>query len=157
MKKLAALAAGFVVAMSGHAAEPWDHDANIEKAVGDFERAYFAAGIPGVAEAVTGCYAEFEKAPEAQKLESCVAMDYAGFIFDVAAAKKEQGQNRETPVANFQTRFFLPQANEARTKGGFAKLGVAEADSRAMLDQIFSVTYKRMVARGTPSPRQPRR
>ena len=71
----------------------WDHDANIESAVGELVAAYRQDGMAGIERLVADCYGAIDGAgdrdEQLRKLESCASMDFAAYRVDRSQAKSE--------------------------------------------------------------------
>jgi hypothetical protein len=84
-------------------AEDWDHDANIEDAVGAFVTVYGQAGMAGTERLVSRCYGTIDGAGDTdvqlRRLETCASMDLAAWRVDRTKAPAE---GRE-PTAYFST------------------------------------------------------
>lgn len=74
-------------------AEDWDHDANIEAAVGVLVSAYRLDGMAGVEKLVSRCYGYIEGAGDTdaqlRQLETCATMDLAAWRVDRLKAPAE--------------------------------------------------------------------
>lgn len=74
-------------------AEDWDHDANIEAAVGVVVAAYRQDGMPAIEKLVARCYGVIESAGDSdaqlRQLETCASMDFAAWRVDRAKAPAE--------------------------------------------------------------------
>jgi len=71
----------------------WDHDANIERAVGEAVAAYRQDGMAGMERLVAACYASIDgpedKDEQLRNLEACASMDFAAYRVDRSRAKAE--------------------------------------------------------------------
>lgn len=89
---LSAVMTGLAASTLVHGAD-WDHDANIESAVGELVTAYRQDGMAGVEKLVTDCYAGIDAADEGdaqlRKLEACASMDFAAYRVDRNRAAAE--------------------------------------------------------------------
>jgi hypothetical protein len=85
----------FLIAMSvaDAFAEDWDHDANIEAAVGVLVSAYRQDGMAGLEKLVSGCYGYVDDAGDTdaqlRQLETCATMDFAAWRVDRVKAPAE--------------------------------------------------------------------
>ena len=86
------LIAGMAAAGLARGAD-WDHDANIESAIGELVAAYRQEGMPGIEKLVADCYGAIDgagdKDEQLRKLESCASMDFAAYRVDRSQAKSE--------------------------------------------------------------------
>jgi hypothetical protein len=89
------LAAWFLIGLgvaNAHA-EDWDHDANIESAVGVVVSAYRQDGMAAIEQLVARCYGIIERAGDSdaqlRQLETCASMDFAAWRVDRAKAPAE--------------------------------------------------------------------
>jgi hypothetical protein len=71
----------------------WDHDANIERAVGEAVASYRQGGMAGMEKLVAACYASIDepddKDEQLLRLESCASMDFAAYRIDRSLARSE--------------------------------------------------------------------
>lgn len=95
MRSLLAMGAvmtGMAVSMLGHGAD-WDHDANIESAVGALVTAYRQDGMAGIEKLVSDCYTAIDAAEagdaQLRQLETCASMDFAAYRVDRSRAATE--------------------------------------------------------------------
>lgn len=74
-------------------AEDWDHDANIESAVGVVVSTYRQEGMAAIEQLVSRCYGVIEGAGDSdaqlRQLETCASMDLAAWRVDRAKAPGE--------------------------------------------------------------------
>lgn len=67
-------------------AEDWDHDANIERAVGAVLSGYRQGGLAEMERLVGACYGSVDGAggadEQVHQLEACAGMDFAAFLID---------------------------------------------------------------------------
>jgi len=86
------LVAGMAISALACGAD-WDHDANIELAVGEAVNAYRQDGMAGMEKLVAACYAAIDAADDKdeqlRRLESCASMDFAAYRVDRSLAKSE--------------------------------------------------------------------
>ena len=89
MKSVAAVLASFVVCASAPAAD-WDHDANIDAAVGEAVSTHRVEGAAGMERVVGACYqgvdAPGESDARLQRLEYCAGMDFAAIRLEGTTA-----------------------------------------------------------------------
>lgn len=82
------VSAGVAIALlaADVAAADWDHDANIESAVGAVVAGYRQGGAGEMQRVVGECYGSVDGAGETddrvRRLESCAGMDFAAFLID---------------------------------------------------------------------------
>lgn len=71
--------------LPAHGAD-WDHDANIEAAVGSVVSGYRQGGMAALEQMVGACYGDVDGAGDpdekVRQLESCAGMDFAAFLID---------------------------------------------------------------------------
>ena len=81
------------IAVANAHAEDWDHDANIEAAVGVLVSAYRQDGMAGLEQLVSGCYEYVDDAGDTdaqlRQLETCATMDFAAWRVDRVKAPAE--------------------------------------------------------------------
>lgn len=86
------LIAGMAMCALAHGAD-WDHDANIEGAVGEAVAAFRQDGMAGMEKLVAACYASIDepedKDDQLRRLESCASMDFAAYRIDRSLARSE--------------------------------------------------------------------
>lgn len=74
-------------------AEDWDHDANIEAAVGVVVSTYRQEGMAAIEQLVSRCYGIIERAGDSdaqlRQLETCASMDFAAWRVDRSRAPAE--------------------------------------------------------------------
>ncbi len=74
------------IAVANAHAEYWDHDANIEAAVGVLVSAYRQDGMAGLEKLVSGCYGYVDDAGDTdaqlRQFETCATMDFAAWRVD---------------------------------------------------------------------------
>ena len=89
MKIVAAVLASLIVGVSVRAAD-WDHDANLDAAVGEAVSTHRVEGAAGVERVVGACYQGVDTPGDAdarlQKLEYCAGMDFAAIRLEGTAA-----------------------------------------------------------------------
>ena len=89
MKIVAAVLVSFVVCASAPAAD-WDHDANIDAAVGEAVSTHRVEGAAGMERVVGACYQGVDGPGDAdarlQRLEYCAGMDFAAIRLEATAA-----------------------------------------------------------------------
>lgn len=82
-----------VLGLTDALAEDWDHDANIEAAVGVVVSAYRQDGMPAIEKLVARCYGVIEGAGDSdaqlRQLETCASMDFAAWRVDRSKAPAE--------------------------------------------------------------------
>lgn len=81
------------IAVANAHAEDWDHDANIEAAVGVLVSAYRQDGMAGLEKLVSGCYGYVDDAGDTdaqlRQFETCATMDFAAWRVDRLKAPAE--------------------------------------------------------------------
>jgi len=86
------LLAGMAISAVARSAD-WDHDANIERAVGEAVAAWRQDGMAGMEKLVAACYVSIDEPEDRdeqlRRLESCASMDFAAYRIDRSLAKSE--------------------------------------------------------------------